>query len=129
MSLSFTSPNKTIFIYDSTKTSEVALLQHVKDQTSKLTEVPINITSVTPQLLNSILTRMEPGTSSLLINKTSPWYRCFCEDFSEMNDFILKKTFVKFPSLIQTPIVIHQDEVYVNPSMKHIFDIYEEIYV
>ncbi|OHX66371.1 arsenate reductase family protein [Flammeovirga pacifica] len=128
MSLSFQNPKKTVFIYDSTRQSQIVLLAEVKTKT-KVDTIIVNNSNLTVRLLDHLFERLQSGAASMLINENSPWYRCFSQDIHEMSETVLKHTLTAYPSLLKTPIVIHEEEVLIDPTIEHIFDVYEDMYV
>ncbi|ANQ49504.1 hypothetical protein KMW28_05370 [Flammeovirga yaeyamensis] len=128
MTLSDENPMKTVFIYDSTSTSQVVLLAEVKTKT-KVKTVVLNHSNLTVKLLNELVRKMQSGAACMLINENSPWYRCFSNDINEMSESVLIQTLTEYPSLLKTPIVVHEDEVLIDPTIEHIFDVYEDMYV
>ncbi|MBB6460004.1 arsenate reductase family protein [Flammeovirga kamogawensis] len=118
MSLSIT--KRPVILYDSSCPKQSKFANDVNLKITDLREIEVNACPLSERLLVDILEKMRVKPSSVLINEKSPWYRCFSDDFYEMSDVVLIRTLVDFPSLLKTPIVILDEQVFVDPKEEYL---------
>ncbi|NME68425.1 arsenate reductase family protein [Flammeovirga aprica] len=118
--------NHPIVIYDSNAPNQQFFINDLRRKNHLIREIEINVCPVSEGHLIHIMENINLKPTRALINTNSPWYRCFAEDLHEMSPFVLIRTLRDFPSLLKTPIVILENDIFIDPSLEDLSQSHEE---